>query len=315
MSQQHTITIIGGSGFIGSYIVKELAQTGAAIKIACRHPDRALYLKPAGRVGQIAPTYIDLTKADTITKAIEGSDYVINLVGLLFEKGKQDFASAHAKGPERLAKIAKEQGVKKFIHMSALGVGKHNKAKYTRTKAMGEKAVLAAFPEATIIRPSVVFGPEDNFFNQFAKMTAVSPFLPLIGGGTNQMQPVYVADVAKAFAAIIQKQGTEGIIYEIGGPTAYSFKALMELILTTIDKKRTLLPIPFIVAKFIAFFMEFMPTPLLTRDQVELLKTDNILDGSCPGLKELGITPTSVEAVLPAMLAYYRPYLSTVKHS
>lgn len=301
--KQKIVTIFGGTGFVGTYAVEELAKTGVSLKVVSRDPDNGLKVKTAGRVGQVALVQGNLRNEASVRQAVQGSDVVINLVGLLFEHGKQNFTAIHAQGAEFLAKAAKEAGVKQFIHVSALGVDKSSQSKYARTKLTGEKAVRAAFPEATLIRPSIIFGPEDNFFNMFARMASFSPFLPLIGGGKTKFQPVYVADVAKAVAAVVANPDFSGKALELGGPKTYSFKELMELLLHTLRKKRCLLPVPFAFASLKAFFLEFMPHPPLTRDQVQLLKIDNVVNPQALGFKELGIKPTAVESVLPGYLA------------
>lgn len=305
--KQRIITVIGGSGFLGQYVVKELAKTGATIRVASRHPDSALHLKTAGSVGQIVLTPVNIHDEESLKQAVEGSWAVINLVGVLYSKGKQNFSAVHAQGAERLAKIAKQAGCTRLIHISALGIDKSPKSRYARSKLMGEKAVLAAFPEATIIRPSIMIGAEDNFFNKFAQIAAISPFIPLIGGGDIVFQPVYVADVAKAINVALLNPDTQGRIIELGGPTCYSFKKLMQLLLKQIHKKRILLPLPFPVASFIATFLEIFPSPILTRDQVQLLKTDNIVGDKENILKfpDLGIEPVSIEMVLPDYLGRY----------
>lgn len=305
MSQQ-VVTIFGGSGFLGRYIVQELAEKGYRIKVATRFPDDSLFLKPSGTVGQIAPIFADIRDADSINKAIKGSDIVINAIGILYEKGKQRFAKVHAQGAEAIAKAAKKEGVTKLIHISALGVDQPSKSKYARTKHDGEKAVLKAFKDATILRPSVVFGPEDNFFNMFASLARFLPALPLIGGGKTKFQPVYAGDIAKAVVAAIKNDKAQGKTYELGGPEILDFKEIMQYVLRETKQCRFLVPLPFSVASLEAFFLEFFPKPLLTRDQVKLLKVDNVVSKKAKGFKDLGIEPTALDAIVPEYLERYQ---------
>lgn len=297
--KQTVITILGGTGFLGTYVVKELAKTGALIKVVSRNPNDAWEAKTAGSVGQIGLVQANIRDKASIYQAIAGSDIVINLIGILQEHGKQSFPAVHAQGAELVAKAAKEAGVRKFIHVSALGVDRTPQSKYARTKLNGEKAVAAVFPDATILRPSVVFGPEDNFFNLFATMAKFMPFLPLIGGGKTRFQPVYVDDIAKAIRAVVERSDTRGKIYELGGPKVYSFKEILRYILTLTHRKRCLLSIPFPLASVQAAFLELIPQAPLTRDQVSLLKSDNIISEKAWTFKDLGITPTALEAVVP----------------
>lgn len=299
------ITIFGGSGFIGSYIVEELAKTGAIIQIVCRDPNSALHLKTAGPIGKIILTQGNIRDEESVKKAVKGSYAVINAVGILYESRKQYFASIHAQGAELLAKAAKDAGVERFIHFSALGVDAHTKSRYLRSKATGEKAVISAFPEANIIRPSIVFGAEDNFFNKFSSLAKFSPILPLIGGGKTLFQPVYVGDIARAIHLILKTPYTIGKIFECGGPRIYSFKQLIQLILEITHKKRLLLPIPFSLASLIGMFLELLPSPLLTRDQVKILMCDSIITpakNNILTLDDLGIETNSLEITLPSYL-------------
>lgn len=303
--KQKIVTVFGGTGFVGSYIVEELAKTGVSIKVVSRDPERAMPIKTAGTAGQIVLAQANLHNEASVRRAVENSEVVINLVGILFESGKQNFTAVHSQGAELLAKAAKEAGVKRFIHMSALGIDKPSQSKYARTKLTGEKAVHAAFPDATIIRPSVIFGHEDNFFNKFAEMASFSPFLPLIGSGKTKFQPVYVGDIAKAFAKVVSNPYTAGKTYELGGPDVYTFRELMELMLRTIHKKRLLVSVPYSIASLKAAFLELLPHPLLTRDQVQLLKVDNIVSDRSLTFKDLGITPTALESIIPNYLERY----------
>ncbi len=307
MLTQPQITVFGGTGFIGRHIVRRLAKTGATICLPTRDLERALVLKPMGNIGQIAPFYGSARNDTSVAQAIERSDTVINLIGILYEKGQNTFQSVHVETAARIARIAKENGATNFIHMSALGASDSAASSYARSKAAGEQAVRMFFPEAVIARPSIVFGPEDNFFNMFAGLARFSPILPLIGGGASKFQPVYAGDVAEAFAQCLHDPEVRGKLYEFGGPQIYSFRQLIELMLQVIDRRRLLINLPWSLASLQAFFMEFMPHPLLTRDQIKLLKSDNVLSGAqMNGLHALGIAPTALEMILPTYLGWLR---------
>ena len=304
-------TIFGGSGFIGRYIVQRLAQRGWILRIAVRRPDAALFLKPLGDVGQITPIATNIRNDASVTAAVEGVDHVINLVGVLYQQGPQRFAAVHAEGARRVAAAAKAARVKRLLHVSALGADPASPSLYARTKAEGEAMVREQFPEAVILRPSVVFGPEDDFFNRFAEIARLSPFLPLIGGGKTRFQPVYVGDVADAAVAILDRPEDApftpaGKTYELAGPRIYSFKELMVLLLAEIDRKRILMPVPWGIARLQAAVLGLLPQPPLTLDQLKLLQRDNIASGQLPGFTELGIVPDGPEAILPAYLDRFR---------
>ncbi len=305
MTHTPIITLIGGSGFLGRYVARRLAKAGYRLRIICRNPDAAAHLKTAGDVGQIALVAGNIAKPETLKGKLDGSFAVINLVGVLFESGKQNFTALHAKGAEILALMAREAGAERFIQISSLGVDRAADSAYARTKLLGEKAVLAAFPAATILRPSVVFGAEDNFFNQFAQMASLAPALPLIGGGKTRFQPVYVDDVAAAVEASLNDETTMGETYELGGPRVYSFREILEYILRTTDRRRCLLPLPMALASAIGAASEILPRPPLTRDQVRLLKYDNVVSSGAKSFAHLGITPTAVETIVPGYLARY----------
>lgn len=303
------VTIFGGDGFIGSYITKKLAKYGAVIKIVSRSNNKGTHLKTSGYVGQINFIKANIRSDLALKEAIEGSDIVINAVGILYEKGKQKFSDLHAKIPERMAKYSSELGVKQFIHISALGVDQNSSCNYTRSKFNGENAVLNSFPSAVIIRPSVVFGPEDNFFNKFAKMAKFSPFLPLIGGGKTKFQPVYAKDIANAIIKIADSNEYKSTIFELGGPNIMTFKEIMQYILETIHSKRCLMNIPFPIAYMIGGIYELMPNPTITRDQVTLLKFDNIVDpykDVVLHFSDLDIKPTPINSIVPDYLELYR---------
>jgi len=304
--EQRVATIIGGTGFLGRYVVTLLASAGYTIRIISRHPDGALHLKTAGNVGQIVLVHGNLTKPSTLAGKLEGSHAVINLAGILFQSGNQTFTRVHAKGAAKIAQMAREAGVERFVHVSALGIDKSQaSSKYARSKLRGEQSILEVFPEATILRPSVVFGPEDNFFNQFATIASLSPALPLFGGGKTRFQPVYVGDVAKAIATCVRVPATAGHTYELGGPKIYSFRDILEYIMQCIGRQRMLVPIPFSVASLMGLLGEILPTPPLTRDQVRLLKYDNVVGPNSETFAHLGISPMAVEMVVPDYLSRF----------
>lgn len=300
------VVIFGGSGFLGGYLVRELAKQGFLIKIASRYPEEAAYSKVSGNVGQITLCRCNLRNDASVRNAMLDADIVINLVGILYEKYSQKFSDIHAKAAEKIAIIAKDLGIKRVVHVSALGVDQGAESIYARTKITGERAIFASNPDAIIIRPSIIFGDGDSFFNKFACMAKFMPFLPLIGGGNTKFQPVYVGDVATVIASLCQNQNYAGKIIELGGPQVFSFKELLEITLKTVNLKRVLLNIPFSVASIIGLFGEFMPVPLLTRDQVALLKYDNIVDNNKEGVlhfSDFNLEPKSVAAVIPTYLS------------
>jgi len=297
------VTIFGGSGFLGRHTVRALARAGYRIKVATRHPNRAFFLRPLGSVGQIDFVKCDVADADSVAQALSGANAAINLTGILFEKG-QTFEEVQADGAANIAKAAAAAGVAALVHVSAIGADAESAAAYAVTKAEGEANMREAFPNAVILRPSIIFGPEDGFFNKFAEMARFFPALPLIGGGRTRFQPVFVGDVAQAILAALSRQ--DGRTYELGGPSVYSFKELMQLILRETGRKRALVPVPFGIAFLKAAFLQLLPNPLLTIDQVKLLKKDNVVSPTASGLADLGITPTSVEAVIPSYLWRYR---------
>lgn len=300
------ITVFGGSGFIGRHLVQRLARRGWIIRVAVRHPDSALFLKPFGDVGQITPIPASLRHEGSVRAAVAGADAVVNLVGILYERGRQRFDAIHAQGARLVAETAKAAGATRLVQMSALGADSTSPADYARSKAAGEAAAATAFPGASIVRPSVVFGPEDDFFNRFAALARISPVLPLIGGGHTRFQPVYVGDVADAMVRMLESDAARGRTYELGGPRIYSFRELMELTLQATGRRRLLVPLPFWAASLQAAFFELLPKPPLTRDQVRLLQRDNVVTTGMPGLAELGITPTAAELIIPTYLDIYR---------
>ncbi len=301
-----TAVVFGGGGFIGRHLVRRLGKAGVTVRVPSRHVSRLGHLKTAGVVGQIVPEIIGAFDDAELAAAIDGADIVVNLIGILAPTRSDGFDRIHSSIPGRIAQAAAAAGVKRLIHVSALGADANSLSDYAKSKAAGEGAVRQAFPMATILRPSIVFGPEDKFFNRFAAMALLSPVLPLIGGGHTKFQPVYVGDVADAIMAAATRADAQGKIYELGGPATYSFRELMELLLAEIGIKRLLVPVPWGVARFQAGIAEMIPGKPLTRDQVELLKHDNVLSGTAPGLSQLGIQPTAAELILPTFLDRFR---------
>jgi uncharacterized protein YbjT (DUF2867 family) len=304
--RSHRTAVLGGSGFIGRYIVKRLAARGDVVPVGCRNAEEAKFLKPMGDVGQVEPLNITINNEERLPAFLAGSSAVVNCVGILRESGTQTFERVHHLGPALLARSAREAGVDRFMHISAIGADPRSSSAYARTKAAGETAVRDAFPTATILRPSVVFGPEDQFFNRFATMAMLTPMLPLIGGGETRFQPVYVGDVAEAVMRCLEDPATAGRTYELGGPKIYSLRELFELLLHEIRRRRSFVNLPFELAALQAKFMSILPNPPLTPDQVELLKRDNIVSPGALTLSSLGIAPTVVEAILPTYLDRYR---------
>ncbi len=303
---QSLVTVFGGSGFVGRHVVSRLAQRGWQVRVAVRRPDEALFLKPAGVVGQVTPVAANVRDQASVERAVAGSDAVINLVAILQESGRQRFDAVQAEGAARLAAAAARAGARKFIQVSAIGADANSKSAYARTKAEGEQGVLRAFPTATILRPSIIIGPEDGFFNRFAQMAMLSPALPLIGGGRTRFQPVYVGDVAAAVVHALTLPEAAGKTYELGGPRVYTFKELMQILLREIGRKRLLLPLPFAIAALMGLVMQCLPRPQLTLDQVRLLKRDNVAAPGALGLQNLGVLPTALESVVPTYLDKYR---------
>ena len=303
------VTVFGGSGFVGRHVVRMLVKRGYRIRVAVRRPDLAGHLQPLGRVGQIHAVQANLRHAPSVEAAVRDADVVVNLVGVLFEGGKQRFESVHAHGAEAVARAAAAVGAS-VVQISAIGADENSPSLYARTKAAGEKRVLEAVPAAVILRPSIIFGPEDSFFNRFAAMARIAPILPLIGGGLTRFQPVFVGDVAAAVAAAVDGKTTPGVPYELGGPEVHTFKELMQFLLATVERRRLLVPVPFPLAKIMGGFLGLLPRPLLTTDQVALLKRDNVVSDAAKRqgrrLEDLGIDPISMQAVVPTYLWRYR---------
>jgi len=303
------ITVYGGSGFLGRHVVRALAKRNYLIRVAVRRPDLAGHLQPLGRVGQIHAVQANLRYGPSVEAAARDAHVLINLVGILFERGRQRFETVHAYGAEQVALAASAHGAR-MVHVSAIGADAHSRAAYARSKAEAERLVLSALPQAVIMRPSVMFGPEDDFFNRFATLARISPALPLIGGGTTRFQPVFVGDVAAAIANAVDGNAKGGTIYELGGPEVKTFKELLQYVLATIERKRLLVPVPFFAAKIKAALLQYWPKPPLTPDQVELLRVDNVVSEAAKAegrtLQGLGIEPEPLEAIVPAYLWRFR---------
>jgi uncharacterized protein YbjT (DUF2867 family) len=303
------VTVFGGSGFLGRHVVRALANRGYRIRVAVRRPELCGYLRPMGRVGQIHAVQANLRYPQSIAAALRDADIAVNLVGILFARGRQRFDAIQAAGAEAVALAAKSAGAP-LVHVSAIGADANAPSRYARSKADGERRVLAAQPTATIMRPSIVFGPEDDFFNRFAALAPIVPALPLPGGGHTRFQPVFAGDVAEAIARAVDGDTKPGAIYELGGPEVRTFRELMEFILATIERRRLLVPVPFALMKLQAAFAQFLPKPPITPDQVEMLKRDNVVsdearrDGRT--LEALGIIPETMAAIVPTYLWRFR---------
>lgn len=304
------VTVFGGSGFVGRHVVRELAKRGYRVRAAVRHPSLAGFVRTMGLPGQVEAVYADIKDDESVARALSGADMAVNLVGILYESGKQKFEALQAEAAGRIAWSAKAKGVERLVHVSAIGADPESPAKYASSKAEGEAAVLDAFPEAVILRPSIIFGNGDGFFNRFAAMAKFSPALPLLGGGHTKMQPVYVDDVADAVCTSLEDTSTQGKTYELGGPTVYSFKELMQIVLDETQRKRILAPVPWAIARLQGRILGLLPAPLLTLDQVRMLETDNVVSEEATSqnrtIEDLGITPKSVEAIVPGYLWMYR---------
>jgi uncharacterized protein YbjT (DUF2867 family) len=306
MATRRVATVFGGSGFIGRYVVKRLAQQGYIVRVAVRDPEAALFLKPMGAVGQIVPLYASVMNEPAVHRATEGAEIVVNLVGLLTESASASFQAVHTEGAERIARIAAASAVNRLIQISAIGADQDSDSRYASTKGKAERAVLAAFPGATILRPSLVFGLEDKFFNRFAAIARFSPFMPVICGDT-RMQPVFVIDVADAVMAALGSPATGGKIYELGGPRVWTFREILAFILKQTRRDKRLVDIPMWIARLQANILQHVPGKPLTPDQLLMLARDNIVSPGALGLADLGIIPTPVELVVPAYLSRYQP--------
>ena len=306
MATRTVATVFGGAGFIGRYVVKRLARQGHIVRVAGRDPEAARALKPMGAVGQIVPLACPITDEAAVARALAGADFAVNLVGLLAEQRPGDFARVHAEGAGRIARLAAAAGLRRLVHVSAIGADPASPSRYAATKGEGEAAVRAAFPATSILRPSIVFGAEDGFFNRFGQLAMLSPVMPVIAGDT-KFQPVYVADVADAVTAALVRTDAAGQTYELGGPRVWSFRELLAYILKETHRKRLLLDVPMPLARLQARVLERLPGKLLTCDQLLLLAHDNIVHSGMPGLAELGVAPTPVELVVPTYLRRFRP--------
>jgi uncharacterized protein YbjT (DUF2867 family) len=303
------VTVFGGSGFLGRHLVRALANRQYRIRVAVRRPELAGHLKPLGGVGQIEAVQANLRFAHSVEAAVRDADVVVNLVGILFERGRQRFDAVQAQGAQAVARAATAAGAR-LIHVSAIGADENSASGYARSKAVGERLMLAVQPAAIIIRPSIVFGPEDEFFNRFAALARIAPALPLPGGGHTRMQPVFAGDVAEAIALAVDGAAKPGTLYELGGPDVLTFRQLMEFTLATIERRRLLMPVPFALLKLQAMFLQFLPQPPITPDQVELLKGDNVVSAAAREqgrtLEALGIVPNAIASVVPDYLWRFR---------
>ena len=307
------VTVFGGSGFLGRYVVERLADRDVVVRVGVRDPEAAKHLKPLGQVAQVNPFACDIKDEASVRAAVEGADAVINLVGILAERGRQTFKALHVDAAAVIAQAAAEAGCQAMVQVSAIGASPRGLSEYSRSKAAGEAAVQEAFPSATIVRPSVIFGPEDGFFNLFGGLARIAPALPLYGGGKTRFQPVYVADVADAIVTALLDDAAAGKTYELGGPRVYTFAELMELLLAEVRRDRMLVPLPFFAGDVLATLMEmppkiikFLPTPPVTRDAMKSLREDNVVGDAALTLSDLGVSATAVEAILPTYVHRYR---------
>lgn len=303
------VTVFGGSGFLGRHVVRALANRGYRIRVAVRRPELTGHLRPMGKVGQIHAVQANLRFPPSVAAALHGADIAVNLVGILFERGQQRFEAIQAAGAETVALAAKSAGAR-LVHVSAIGADLRSPSRYARSKAEGERRVLAAAPDTTIVRPSIAFGPEDEFFNRFAALARMAPALPLPGGGHTRLEPVFAGDIGAAIALAVDGGTKPGAIYEFGGPAVHTFRELMEFILATIERRRLLIPVPFGLLKLQAAFAQFLPKPPITPDQVNMLKVDNVVSETARRegrtLEGLGIIPETIEAIVPTYLWRFR---------
>lgn len=311
MLRDEIITVFGGSGFVGRHVVRALARDGYRVRVASRRPHLAHDLRVMGVVGQVQLVQANLRVESSVARALEGASGVVNLVGVLAESGRQTFSRLHAQGAGTLARAAAEAGIDRLVHISAIGADPDSPSRYAQSKADGEARVREAMPGATILRPSIVFGTDDSFFNRFADMARYSPVLPLFGGGKTRFQPVFAGDVGEAVLAALKSEAARGETYELGGPGIYTFKQLMQFILHEIDRPRFLLPLPWFAGHVIGLVSEMAAVlpfvePPLTRDQLVQLKADNVVADGARGLADLGVRPETVEAMVPTYLVRYR---------
>ena len=301
------VTVFGGSGFVGRAIVRALAQEGLRIRVACRRIELAERTKTAGEVGQVTVMRTNLRMPQSVAAAIVGSDAVINASGIPFQRGRQRYQAVHVAGGRAIADAARAAGAHRLVHISGIGADQRNSTnKYVRSKVDAEDAIVTGFESATILRPSVVFGPEDAMFNRLARIAAQAPFLPVVGDGSAKVQPVFVGDVGSAVAAVLARPETAKTVFELGGPRVYTYREIAALTLHEIDRHKSIIGVPAGLMKIAGFFAEFLPVPPLTHDQVDLLTTDNVARPGAPGLADLGIVPTAAEVILPTYLDRYR---------
>ncbi len=308
MQSNQQIAVFGAGGFLGRHLIRELTKLDYRVKIATRNPFLKGYLRPLGTPGQIELIKTNIFNAEDVKQVLKNCDYAINLVGILYETRKQKFIQIHSHFPYLLSNLCNEIGIKNLIHVSALGVKEKHSSQYIQSKFQGEKNIQNIFKPSVILRPSLIFGPEDKFFNTFASYARIFPALPLIGGGKTKFAPIYCVDVGKAIVKALELKNTEPKIYELGGPENYSFRELIEILLGEIKKKRFLVNIPFNIAKFQSYFLQMLPNPILTMDQVELLKYDNVISGEHPTLKDLGIQGKTIHSILPKYIYRFRTY-------
>ena len=304
-NNQKIIGIFGAGGFLGKHLMRQLTKLDYRVKVATRNPYLKGYLKPLGNPGQIELFKTNIFNPEDVKQVLKNCNIAINLVGILYETKKQKFNQIHAQFPNLLSELCNELEVKKLVHVSALGVKEGHPSQYMQSKLQGEKNIQDTFKQSVILRPSVIFGPEDKFFNTFATLAQFSPVLPLIGGGKTVFEPIYVGDVAEAIVKSLELNNSKPSIYELGGEN-YSFKELMQILLGEIGKKRFLIPIPFGMAKFQSYFLQMMPKPLITPDQVEMLKHNNVVSGEYKTLKNLKIKPTAIQSILPKYIYRFR---------
>ena len=309
MTQQTStklITIIGGGGYLGRYVVRKLAKTGARLRVADRNPNEVLFLRPLGDVGQIQLVQANIRNIESLRHAVRGADQVVNLAGVIANAGHNTFTSVHEIGAGNVAQACVEEGVDQLVHVSALGADFSSKSQYSRSKAAGEREVEEHFPDATIIRPSVLIGPNDKFFHRFATLVRPFPVVPVVGGGKTLFQLAYVGDVADAIVAALGQADTAGRIYELGGPKVWSLREVYDFVLETTRRERLLVPLPFFAAKFASIFLQMLPGKILRPDQVNMLREDNVLSGDAPGFEDLGIEPTPAETIMAPDLVRHR---------
>jgi NADH dehydrogenase len=313
------VTVFGGSGFLGRHVVRALLKRGWRVRAAVRRPDLAGHLQPLGMVGWVQPVQANLRYRWSVDRAVTGADAVVNLVAILSETGRQRFEAVNSAGARAVAEATRAAGIERLVHVSAIGADPDSPSAYARSKAAGEAAVRETIPDGVIFRPSIMFGPEDRFFNRFASLARVFPAFPLFGGGHTRFQPVFAGDVARAIADAVEGKVSGGTVYELGGPEVKTFRECLELMLATIERRRLLIPVPWGIAAAMGQVLQYLPNPLLTRDQVRQLKIDNVVSEEARGerrtLKGLGIDATSLEAVLPSYLYRFRARGQFERHS